>query len=307
LPDDFIDKLKSDPDVTGVIPMDSNAGNLRYTNGLSDSTYSVFNLFSDDIAPFLKNTGAKLISGRLPQQSSHDILIDDKFARQNDLKAGDYIGSQISQKYGVPGKYQICGIYSGSPIYAVVSNYDKSLTKAQVLKKCLAFTVRGNNPATAEALIKDLPKNTSAIDNTSITKTINQSLSSINLLYMVLLTLMLIVLCIALGNINVITYTNRLPEFAILGAIGYKKRTILFKLWKENAIICLAGYIFGVLLTEVVTALLNLTVLYAQGKVFSTFSMSGIQYAFAIPFFVSFFSILPGIRLNSAKHAEQVL
>jgi len=103
-------------------------------------------------------------------------------------------------------------------------------------------------------------------------------------------------MCISLGNLNYINFVNRKYEFGVLSAIGYKKSSLYFKLWKENSFVCLLGYVGGILLTTLVAFLLNVIVLEPNGKFIPLWSTSGVIIAFLIPAFVSILSIIAPIK-----------
>jgi len=130
----------------------------------------------------------------------------------------------------------------------------------------------------------------------SISKQIDEILNSMNALSYMLNMIIILVLCISLGNLNYINFVNRKYEFGVLLAIGYKKSTLYFKLWKESVTVCLLGYIGGILLSMLLAFILNLAVLYPVGKFISLWSISGAGMALFIPIFVSFLSLIAPVK-----------
>lgn len=293
LPQAFLDGLKDCRDAGSEIPA-YEKGWLRYKNGLASSSTYVYCLFSEDTEGFLKGIDMKIVSGRLPAQGKNEILLTSKYAAQQGLKAGDYIGSAVSDSYGnLRGKYCICGIMEGHSIFAVTCNIDDGMTREILSKRSFFFNVKDHDSAEIKALEEKLPTTAATADYKTIKDYLNSELSAMYMARDFITALMVIVLCIALSNLNSITFSNRRGEFAVLHAMGYKKSRLIRKLWGESAVSCFAGYAAGILFTMLVGELLNLTIYHMQGRELSLFSGSGMAIALIIPFAVSFISLLP--------------
>ncbi|MHB8062905.1 MAG: FtsX-like permease family protein [Ruminiclostridium sp.] len=227
-----------------------------------------FNLFDDDTARLLKNYGVSLIEGQLPSNNPNEILVPREFVLQNHVSVGDYIGSQVSDAYTLPGKYKICGITEGSVIFSVVCQPGKE-TKAQITKRGVIYPVDHFSTAVQKSLLNNLPYDVIYHSYDSYKQELATTLMGMQSLTYILTTIIIIILCIALGNLNAILFANLKEELTILNAIGYTKGILLRKLWEENLLTCLVGYLTGIGLTELVIWLLNNSVLYSQVRYWS--------------------------------------
>lgn len=297
IPKDYLDKIAKDNNVGHIIPLIGDVGYLQYSGVFGGMTIGVFNFYEDDISQVVTTLGMKLIEGSFPKENKNEIIIPKKYALQNNIKTGDYIGSEVSSSFGIKGKFKVSGITDGPALLAVVSDNKNSVPKNIVKKHSILFSVKDiKDKSLIDYLSKNTPKNILIMDYYSESKQIEQILDSMDALSYMLNMIIIIVLCVSLGNLNYINFLNRKYEFGVLSAIGYKKSALYFKLWKENSTVCLLGYIGGILLSTFVAFILNLTVLYPKGKFIPVWSASGAVIAIFIPIFVSFLSLIAPIK-----------
>ncbi|MBU3092280.1 FtsX-like permease family protein [Clostridium sp. CF011] len=294
---DYLDKITNDNNVDYIVPLIGEYGFLQYSGFLGGMSIDVINFYEKDISRIITTLDMKLIQGRLPRTNKNEIIIPKKYALQNELKTGDYIGSEVSDSYGIEGKFKVSGITDGPVMLAVVSDNKDNVPRSAVMKNSIVFHVKNiKDKNLINYLSKDTPKNILIRDYYSVSKQYDEILKPMNSLSFMLNMIIIVVLFISLGNLNYINFLNRKYEFGVLLAIGYKKSTLYFKLWKENFTVCLLGYICGILLTTFITFILNLTVLYPTGKFIPLWSISGAKVALFIPIIVSFLSLIAPIK-----------
>lgn len=297
IPKNYVDKITNDNNVGHVIPLISEYGYLQYSNVFGSMSIEVLNFYEKDIAPVISKLNMKLAEGRLPMESKNEIIIPKKYALQNKVKTGDYIGSEVSSSYAIKGKFKVSGITDGPVMLAVISDNKDNIPRETVIKHSIFFSVKDvKDKNLINYLSKDTPKNVLIMDYYSIVKQIDEVLKSVDALSFMLNMIIIFVLCVSLGNLNYINFLNRKYEFGVLSAIGYKKSVLYFKLWKENSTVCLLGYAGGILLSTLVAYILNLAVLYPNGKFISLGSVSGAGIALMVPILVSFLSIIAPIK-----------
>ncbi|MBU3143377.1 ABC transporter permease [Clostridium sp. CF012] len=297
IPKDYLDRITNDNNVGHIIPLISEYGSLQYSNIFGGMSINVLNFYEKDISSVIDTLNVKLIEGSIPRLNKNEIIIPKKYALQNKLKTGDYIGSEVSDTYAVKGKFKVSGITDGPVMLAVVSDNKDGVPRDTVIKHSIVFSIKDIlDKDLISYLSKKTPKNVVIMDYYNMSKQIDEVLNSMNGLSYMLNIIIIIVLCISLGNLNYINFLNRKYEFGVLSAIGYKKSALYFKLWKENATVCLLGYIGGILLSTCAAFILNLTVLYPSGKFIPLWSISGAVIALMIPILVSFLSLLAPIK-----------
>lgn len=102
-------------------------------------------------------------------------------------------------------------------------------------------------------------------------------------------------------NLNIVLYSNRKDELKILHSIGVTREKLFKKLWLENFLVCMGGYTSGILFTMFIIGMYNKFSLIPQGKSIEIVSNQGLLTAFAMPIFISIFSLLPSMMNNMKK------
>lgn len=297
IPKDYFDKISEDDNVGHIIPLISEYGYLHYSGIFGSMTIGVFNLYEKDISQVITTLNMELVEGTLPRSNENEIIIPKKFALQNKVKIGEYIGSEVSSTYGINGKFKVSGITDGPVMLAVISDNKSNVSREAVMKYSILFSVKDvEDKDLINYLSENTPKNVLIMDYYSTSKQVAEILNSMNALSYMLNVIIILVLCVSLGNLNYINFLNRKYEFGVLAAIGYKKSTLYFKLWKENFTICLLGYIVGLLSSSTIAFILNLTSLYPNGKFIPIWSISGAEISLMVPIFVSFLSLIAPIK-----------
>lgn len=297
IPSEYLEKITNDKNVGHIIPSINNNGYLRYDNIFGGMSIEVMNFYEEDIPKVITTLNIELIEGTLPRLNKNEIIVPKKYALQNKLETGDYIGSEISSSYELKGKYRISGITEGPAVMAVISNNDNAIPRDTAMKQSLLFSVENlQDKNLINYLSKNTPKNVLIMDYYSTSIQMKEIFNSMNALSYILNIIIILVLCISLGNLNYINFLNRKYEFGVLSAIGYKKSALYFKLWKENLTVCILGYIGGILLSTLLALILNLTILYPEGKFLPMWSLSGAGIAIFLPLIISFLTLIAPIK-----------
>lgn len=303
LPAAFLQKLDEQKDADPLPVRNNLSGGLLYKRGMSSNSITIFNMYAADAATLLNTYHMRMVQGRMPRDNAHEILVTRDFALQNGLKVGDAVGTEVADKYQLPGRYTITGLLEGPLVFAVACQ-PGNITRDQMRQYSLIYRIDHMSVQTQKALKALLPKKVMVLDYDTFSNQLYGQLQMMQTLAVIITVIMVVILCIALGNLNVITCAIRQEEFAILHAIGYSKQRLVRKLWEETVLTCFLGYTAGSLLTPLVAWLLNQTVYDPQGAPLLLFNAQGTLAALAIPLFVSAFSILPGVLHNFSRHAD---
>lgn len=278
------------------------SGLAYYSGGMGGTTMLTLNLFDDDVPALLDSCKIRLVDGTLPKNNSFEILVPLEYALQNNLSVGDYIGTAVSDECSLQGKYSICGLTSGNVVFSV-SCQPGSKSKEEIMNRGLLYRVDSLSSAKQKDLLSSLPDNTVAITYDYYEQAYAITLNSMKLLTYILTAAIIVILCIALGNLNVILFSNRKDEFTILHLVGFTKGKICRKIWLENLLICMGGYLIGIVLTQIVAWVFKIIILSPQGKILELISLNGILAALSMPVFVSIFSLLPCF-INDSRYIE---
>lgn len=303
LPESLLNNVKG-ADGSGVIAVQMNLSGLPYfRGGLGNAVMLTFNIFDDDTQRLLQRYGVRLVEGNLPRNNRHEILVPREYALYNHLAVGNFIGSEVSDSYQFLGKYQICGLTEG-PVFFALACQPGNETKEQVMERGMLYPVEHLSYATQKSLLSNLPTDVSYKSYDSYRQMLAMIMTAMQSATYFLTGIIIVILCIVLGNINTILFANRRDEFTIFNAIGYTNGSLSRKLWKESIYTCLTGYLVGIGFTELAAWLLNSAVLYPHGEELSMLSVSGLISALAMPVCVSVLSLLPCMLHNYSNNAD---
>lgn len=295
--DKISEKIKNDSNVSKVIPFlgMKNSFNYHAVFGNAGGINSII-VYSNDVNTILKNLSLKLVSGRIPKNNAREMMLPIEFIKQYNLKLGQYINSNTNPDMYTKKTYKIVGITKGDSFLPIVCDVGK-IKKADAEKLGMMFFFKNSdNKKLNNRIMRLKDENIGIIEYKSVKEEMDQTLSSLDFLYVSLSSIILIVVCISLGNLNYIVFINRKNEISVLNAIGFSKSKLQRKLFYENAIVYFAGYIMGIGFTLFVTYLLNVAVWQPTGKHVPIFRPSTMLVALIIPLVVSLFSIISTIK-----------
>ena len=299
VPKSIIEDFQSSNNTKLIIPIKPIAGSLRYSLGLGSSSFDIENLYSEDIEVLMEGLNLSMVEGSIPRENSNDILIPLKYAKQSDLKIGSIINEETSN---ANKEYKVSGIMDGENIIAVV-NTEGAVKREDAFKYGFIYSTYDGSSRDMSDIKDKLDVDIEVIDYKYMEDNFKEMMRAMDSLSYIMSTFIIIVLCITLGNLNYITFKDRIHEFFILYAIGYKNSTLMIKLWRENIILCLVGYIIGIVLCVMTVVILNITVFDPVGKTFLLLSKSGFISSFTIPLFVSLFSLIPCL---TSRYREKI-
>lgn len=308
IPENILKEIEDNGNTEKVIPFLYSSGSLNLQNVMSNNSYRTLNLFEEDIQYLLDSLDLKLREGKLPSLNRNEILLHERYAKQKKLRVGDSFGSEVNPEYGLKGSYKISGLIKGPVILAVVCDNKNNIPKDLLAKQFIMFSIKDvNDRSLVDSILSDAPSNL-AIDNLDAAKEISYKMLSINnVLFAVLTFFITFVLSISMSNLSYISFMNREDEFQVLSAIGYRRKFLLKKLAKENALVYTAGYFSGILLCILLVYLLNLSLFEPQGKVMPLISTSGIFTALVIPIIVGIVSLLPAAKELKKREVVEVI
>ncbi|WP_315109047.1 ABC transporter permease [Clostridium intestinale] len=299
IPKTIIEDLKSSSNTKLLIPIKPIAGSLKYSLGLGASSFDIENLYSEDIVELMDALDQNIVEGSIPKENSNDILIHLRYAKQNNLKIGSIINEDNSN---LNKEYKVSGIMDGENIIAIV-NTDSEMKREEAFTRGFIYSTYDNSSKDMSAIKEKLPVDIDVIDYKYMEDNFKEMMIGMNSLSYIMSTFIIIVLCITLGNLNYIIFKNRISEFFIMHAMGYKNATLMTKLWRENLILCLVGYGLGIFMCIMTVSILNLTIFNPVGKPFLLLSKSGFIASFTIPLFVSLFSLIPCL---TSKYRDKI-
>lgn len=294
--DNIIKEIKSDNNVKDVFPTLGMNNSFSFEAAFGSVGIDGFVFYSEDVKKILKALEIELVEGTIPNNNKHELLMPIELMKQFKFKIGDYINNSTNSSIYLDRTYRIVGITKGDifiPMTCDVGN----VKREDCIKYGLVYSLKdSNNKDLNDRLVALKDKSISITEYKSINNEINEFVSGMNFLYASLDIIILLVLCISLGNLNYIVFLNRKNEFGVLATLGFSKAKLRLKLFKENSLICISGYVIGIAITTLVCKLINIAVWNPSGKNVPIFRLSSLLIALIVPIVVSIISMISSVK-----------
>jgi putative ABC transport system permease protein/lipoprotein-releasing system permease protein len=119
-----------------------------------------------------------------------------------------------------------------------------------------------------------------------------EALSSLYLIMNVVIGIIVFSIAFLVGMLSSIYFTQRLPEFATLSAIGYQRSGLLARVMGEISLLCTLGWFLGSALTFVILTVIKAWVMYPRGLLLNPLDWSAYQYTLPLPLAIIAFSVV---------------
>lgn len=292
----IIHEITNDNNVSDIIPFLGMNNSFSYQAVFGGSSTSAVIVYSKDVKRVLRDFNLELISGTIPKDNDSGILMPLELTKQYKLKVGDYMNNDSNSSMHLNKTYKLVGITKGDVWMPIVCDVNYMKREDAVKNGMLFFFKDAKNMTLNDKITSLKDKNLVLQEYKSTKAQMDQAVASITFLYVALVVIILFVLCISLSNLNYIVFLNRKNEFSILATIGFSKSKLRKKLFTENAIVCLLGYVIGIIVTTLILQLLNTGVWQANGQHIPAFRLDSLLVSLIIPITVSLLSMVSSIR-----------
>jgi ABC-type antimicrobial peptide transport system permease subunit len=256
-----------------------------------------------DIKLLMKRMKLRLSSGYFPKNNSSKIIITARTARSRNISLGGYMGSKIRDDDCFYGKYRVCGILNTNSevFFSAASNIDKGtnvyivLPKKGAMAKMNRFLKQFREGKYTVYTYKDCAADAEG------------TCENFNNIFNIIVIIIITVLSITLGISSYVHYFQRRNEFGLLGAVGYSKISLIFKMAEEILISTAAGFVLGFIFIVLFQQLQNTFYLNPEGIYPFRINIQVIPKLIAIPISISVFSIIPASRLLSRVEPVSII
>lgn len=190
----------------------------------------VFNLRETDCKTPLKmnNTG---------------VIVSQKFAKVNGIKAGDQI--TIESSTGLKAKVkvnEICEMYFQHYIY-ISNEYYETVFREPVHYNCIA--VKTNDGETLRQSLEGVEGVESMVDFSTVTKQFNTMIEALNYIILVIIVTAGSLAFVVLINLTQVNISERIREIATLKVLGFRNHEINSYIFKEIMLLSVIGGVIG--------------------------------------------------------------
>lgn len=297
--ENILNTLNNDPSVEKMIPFIPYR--TRYIIPGSITSATILGIRSEDASYVMKKQKITLKEGKLPLESSMEIALDYRIAKNKKVKLGDKIGNAIDKNDTLDGEYTVVGILDGSDFISFIpyrtTAIASNIKETTLLKKSFLTFPKQGKTKQLDDLLLSLPKSEVRVSTLSeVTKEFNKNTASLRTLDMICI-LAIIVMVISVGSSKYVQFFSRKQELGVLNAMGYTKSEIMKKVFIEVVFVNLLGFAFGLGLGVLSSILINDGAFKSVGGVSVCFSSKAFLIALYIPLFTTLFTLIPVNRM----------
>ena len=233
--------------------------------------------------------------GRMPIPGRAEAVLSSGLVNNKKLKIGDTVAGPTDTGgiAGAPVPVKLVGILSGPTWIAFTSPefVDAALPQMPHFVVVTSKTEAGLGPLSARL---DKLVDHSHVQLLSYRDLVNQlrtSLASMYLIMTLVNAMVILVVAFMSGMLSNIYFTQRITEFAILSAIGLKRRLLLWHAVSETAILTGVGWVAGVLVTWGMMSILRGTLFEPRGMLINAHDPMAYLYTVPIPLMITAFAL----------------
>ena len=286
LSDETVEKIQKDDSVKKAYPI-----LLEYTviNNIFGTT-SGYVAFMDeaDIGEIFDDYSLTVTEGRLPQENSYELIMHEDMLKNKGLSVGDTFGSAVDDGEPIEGTYTITGAFSGNSYMAfgTKSYKQKELEELGLDFKNTTFGLLVTPKTDLDAMNTMLDTmshdEAAAMTLSYAQKTLKDKVSSIKFLMGVIVIVIAVSISAAVCIVLETTYNDRMEEFGILYAIGYKKSWLFRNIIAEIVVLVFISWILGLILSYGVLSLVAKSVFEPMGQMLSIVSIQSLLYTIIV-------------------------
>lgn len=286
LSDETVEKIQKDDSVKKAYPI-----LLEYTviNNIFGTTsgYAAF-MEEADIKEIFNDYSLTVTEGRLPQENSYELIMHEDMLKNKGLSVGDTFGSAVDDGEPIEGTYTITGAFSGNSYMAfgTKSYKQKELEELGLDFKNTTFGLLVTPKADLDAMNTMLDTmshdEAAAMTLSYAQKTLKDNVSSIKFLMAVIVIVIAVSISAAVCIVLETTYNDRMEEFGILYAIGYKKSWLFRNIIAEIVVLVFISWILGLILSYGVLSLVAKSVFEPMGQMLSIVSIQSLLYTIIV-------------------------
>jgi hypothetical protein len=256
--------------------------------------FVLFGLTQDEMPKMLRLTRMRLVAGRLPGEGEAACAVSVGIARNRNLKLGDIVSAPDIEDSFSPVPIKLVGLLDGENWFAVVP---KEFVQKHFFPPMEELVVAAPSPELQPELDKRMDK---TLDKRQVrlftygqlVRELRSSLRNLYLIMNIVIAIVVLVIAIMMGMLSNIFFTQRLPEFALLAAMGYTRMMLLGRVLRETVLMVVFGWVLGVLLSMGILWALYLWVFEPRGLLLNPMDWMAYRYTIPVPVAVLAFAAL---------------
>ena len=134
-----------------------------------------------------------------------------------------------------------------------------------------------------------------------------EALSSLYLIMNVVIGIIIFAIAFLTGMLANIYFMQRIPEFATLAAIGYRRSGLLKRILAETGLLCIVGWALGSVLTIALLNVIRVTLMAPRGLLLDPYDFAAYRYTIPLPLAIAFFAVYPIARRLGAMDPVSII
>jgi ABC-type lipoprotein release transport system permease subunit len=256
--------------------------------------FVLFGLTQEEMPKVLRLTRMRLVEGRLPREGEAACALSVGIARNRNLKIGDVVLAPNIEDSFSPVPVKLVGLLDGENWFAVIS---KEFVQKHYFPPLEEIVVAAPTPEQQPELDRRLDK---VLDKRQVrlftygqlVRELRSSLRNLYLIMNIVITIVVLVIAIMIGMLSNIFFMQRLPEFALLAAMGYTRGMLLWRVVRETALLVALGWTIGVLLSMGILWALYWWVFEPRGMLLQPMDWQAYRYTIPVPIAVLAFAAM---------------
>lgn len=251
----------------------------------------------------LKRIGATLESGRMPGDGKAEVVVSKPILENRGLKLGDVIAGPLDEGgiAGSPVPVKVVGILK-SDIWVAMSSRTFTDKTFLLTPKCLLFTTK--IPTDLDVVNERLmpvgrkgdgllsPEKVNVLTRASLLAEVRDSLSSMYMIMEVVSATVIFVIALMSGMLSNIYFTQRIPEFGVLAALGISRVRLMMKIVWETVILTVIAWALGSVLSVFLLTYLAANVFKQRGLFLDAMDPWAYQHTLPIPVAITVFAMV---------------
>jgi hypothetical protein len=298
--DDQRAKVKADPRVDRA--MEGSIFFINIKTVIGRLPFVVLGVNESDRDYLAGRMGSKLIAGRWPAEGMPECVLSEPIVENKNLKVGDIVASPTDEGgiAGAPMPVKLVGIIKG-PVW--VAFCDKSFCDSTFLAtpRCLLYTGKTLKDLDAiNATMMPLknkrsgkldPSKVNVLSRENLLAEVEDSLSTMYLILEVVSFTVIFVIALMSGMLSNIYFTQRVPEFGVLAALGYGRLYLIRRILGETTLLTIIGWIIGAIMSFLLLTYLKDAVFKTRGLFIDPLDWFAMRHTIPIPIAITGFSV----------------
>jgi len=257
----------------------------QVTSIVGDWPFAVLGLPPKDFDYYLRRMGVTRISGRLPKSGAPEALVSEPVARNQKLRIGSIvIGPDKNDAYS-PLPVRVVGI-AQSPNWMMLTTYEyhrqHHFPPIDVL---LVFAKNRADQARLDewAIQRFEGRRARLFAYRQLEEEADSMFKILYKILNVIIGTLVLVITFMMGMLMNIYLSQRVPEFGLLQALGYSKRTIVRRVLGETALVVGVGWALGLVAAYGLLSLVRMLLMDPQAFALDALDRTAYLYSMPVP------------------------